>query len=392
MTVLEPVRYDTKVRDFGILAALWLVVHLFIFSHNGIRWLHDAVGYLKAGDFLLSDGKLIDPYHAFYSAYIGTIALFRYFFPGSITGVLLFQSIMSLIATFSLYEVSKKIFNNRYSGLAAGILFLVWWDNIQWNLITMTESLFCSLVCIVLFVLNHYRGSKQDIFKLTTLLAILMLIRPTAVIIIAAVFVFMMKKHQGDFRSKPFLKWAILICFLGLALIGTFLLFYLWDFTEEYVKGNIVTYVDTLKSPDLNEQLRIQPSDLSLLKSNQHPLFKISSYIINNPVEFAKTATLKVFYLVSGYRPYFSLSHNLYTAMWLTFIYICFFAGILELKLAPISFFACSAIFFNCLLIGISTVDWDNRFYIPMEPGIVVVASGGVMRILQLFRNRSVDL
>jgi hypothetical protein len=32
----------------------------------------------------------------------------------------------------------------------------------------------------------------------------------------------------------------------------------------------------------------------------------------------------------------------------------------------------------NCLLVGISTVDWDNRFYIPMVPGIILMAGGGL--------------
>lgn len=32
----------------------------------------------------------------------------------------------------------------------------------------------------------------------------------------------------------------------------------------------------------------------------------------------------------------------------------------------------------NCGLIAISTVDWDNRFYIPMEPGLVLLAGGGI--------------
>ena len=36
----------------------------------------------------------------------------------------------------------------------------------------------------------------------------------------------------------------------------------------------------------------------------------------------------------------------------------------------------------NCGVVVISGVDWDNRFYIPMESGIVVLAGFGADKLI----------
>jgi hypothetical protein len=70
------------------------------------------------------------------------------------------------------------------------------------------------------------------------------------------------------------------------------------------------------------------------------------------------------------------------------FIYLSFFLGARKLWGQPILYFVLTIILTNCLLIGIATVDWDNRFYIPMEPGIVVICGGGMAYLKNMFAER----
>ncbi|WP_258099783.1 hypothetical protein [Marinoscillum pacificum] len=45
--------------------------------------------------------------------------------------------------------------------------------------------------------------------------------------------------------------------------------------------------------------------------------------------------------------------------------------------------FALTIVLNNCGVVIISGVDWDNRFYIPMESGIVVLSGYGADKVIQ---------
>jgi hypothetical protein len=46
----------------------------------------------------------------------------------------------------------------------------------------------------------------------------------------------------------------------------------------------------------------------------------------------------------------------------------------------------------NCALVGIATIDWDNRFYVPMPPGIVFLAGGGAAYLVGYFKPRVIEM
>ena len=89
-----------------VLAILFFLVHLLLFSHNGIRNLYDATVYLQEADFLLQHARLEDSQHVFYIIPIALIAFFRWFLPEQILAYLIFQCIVSCLAMLSLYASS----------------------------------------------------------------------------------------------------------------------------------------------------------------------------------------------------------------------------------------------------------------------------------------------
>ncbi|MEX2235375.1 MAG: glycosyltransferase family 39 protein [Cyclobacteriaceae bacterium] len=358
---------------------LWLIVHGVLYFYSGIRTdLFDAKGYIKGADFLLMTGRLEVFHQIFYAVPILLIAFFRWVHAEGVHGFVLFQCILSGVAAFSLYHASSRVFKDQNAGLFSAVIFLCWWDVIQWNTAVMTESVACSVICLVTFKLTYFRDTFRDYALLTLLLALCVLTRPTGVLIIFGSFTFLITRHWAVISRRPFLKVLILVCFGITAFWGAVSMFNYWDFTEQYLKGNIVTYMDTIEGQPLyKDNLRLDTSDLLFPDPEKSPAGKMLFFAWNNPVHFAASAFLKVFYLITGTRPYFSTLHNTYTIVWTLIIFSLFYFGFRYTSDVAIKNFSVAVIVANCSLVALSTVDWDNRFYMPMQPGIALLAGGG---------------
>ena len=368
---------------------MWLIVHVSLFMHHGVRTLFDSTGYIKAADFLIEHGKLEDIHLFFYAVPVGCIAFFRILFPGEIIPFLIFQSVISGIAVVALYRVAERIFNNAFAGLLAGTIFLVWIDNIHWNVAVMTESLFCSFICFILYQLVYAPSTPKSFFLLIISSVITFFIRPTGIVVIVGVIAFLVQYHWAYVVRKPFLKIIILFSVITSSLIGAYLMFLHWDFTGQYEKGNIVTYMDGINGNSFYDaRLQVDTQGVKFAPANEHPIYKIVFFIFHNPGHFSRAAGLKVWYLVSAVRPYYSTAHNVYSLVWVSLIYFASYLGWKRMSNNAVKAFILVVILVNCLLIGISTVDWDNRFYIPMEPGIVVLSAGGFVYLFKLIKLR----
>ncbi len=363
--------------DGHVLIVLFLVVHFLLLTYFGIRNLFDAVVYESEADLLFQFGRLAEADHIFYFVPIVLIGFFKWMFHGQIMPYLIFQMTISCLAMLSLYASTSRIFNSKLAGLISGLIFLMWWDNIHWNTTTMTESLSCSVTCFIIYSLTFFRNTFKEYGIVTILLLVVFFIRPTGIVIILGTVVFFISYHWAALKAKPILKFFCIACIFVVGLLGASMMFSRWDFTDQLKRGNIVTYMDTIEGTTLyQESMRMKMKDLELTNSDKHPLVKTVLFVVHNPIHFLKAAGLKIWYLMSFYRPYYSTTHNLLAMSWTFFIYALFLFGFRNTP-HPIKVFAMTVIIVNCALIGIATVDWDNRFFIPMEPGIVLLAGGG---------------
>jgi 4-amino-4-deoxy-L-arabinose transferase-like glycosyltransferase len=262
------------------------------------------------------------------------------------------------------------------------LIFSLWWDNIHWNVTPMTESLFCSLTCFLIYRLSRFKNSSRDFVIIFILLSIGISLRPTGMLLIAGVLAFLLRYYWQDIKSSRPVIVSLGIGIIFTLLISTHYLFQMWDFSEQYVKGNIVTYVDVNEADFNTSGLRVLPRHPEAVNTAGSSIERIILFIYHNPSEFIKAAFLKVFFLLSGIRPYYSTLHNLFTILWMLFIYTGFYFGIRKSQLTPLVVFVLAVVILNCVLIGISTVDWDNRFYIPMEPGIVLITGAGILKMV----------
>ena len=370
-------------RHILILSLLFILVHCLLGWHYGIRVFFDSAAYIEAADYVIATGNLQDIHHLYYTVPIFIMAGIRLLFPGDILPILLFQCALSLLATIALYKSSEKVFNSPVAGLMSGTIFLLWLDNIHWNITTMTESISCSVYCFALYALTNWRGRLKDVLTLTLLLVLVFFCRPTGVVIIISSFVFLIAYFWNSLAERRRLLISIAAVGIVAIVFSADRMLDHWNFTEQYMKGNIITFADIVKDgPLFHESLTIDPPPSKIFSTSKSPIGRIASFIYDNPIYFLKTASLKVFYLTAFVRPYYSWPHNVYLVVWLLVVYVLFVIGWRSTTNLPIKLFALSAIILNCGLIGISSVDWDNRFYIPMEPGIVLLAGGGAARLV----------
>ncbi len=378
-----------RISAIGILALLWFLVHLFLLIFYGDRRLTDAEGYLTEADYILANGKFEDVRHFFYLTHIISIISFRWIFPNLVLPVIFFQCMVSGFALLLLYKASVKISGNHLAAFFSCLIFLFWWDNIHWNVTFMTESLACSLTCILIYLLTCFKGRRKDFILIFILLVLVFFSRPTGVIPIAGAVLFLFL-YYWDTVSKT----TRLILIAGVLISGILAadqMFLRWDFTEQYMQGNIVTYMNTMEGTELYEPgLRLDPGNLIIAPSDEHPLMKMLIFMYDNPFHFLKACVLKFWYLISGTRPYYTKLHNAFSYAWLLMVYVFFFFGWKQLKNKPVRMFVLCLIVLNCAIVSISTVDWDNRFYTPMEPAIVLVAGMGAARLLEMFSHTSV--
>jgi hypothetical protein len=321
------------------------------------------------------------------------LALFERLFHPATLPVIVFQCVLSGFATAALYKASSKLFDDRMAGFFTAVIFLLWIDLLQWNLVTLTESLACSTGCFVLYALVYFDGKAKWFFTLALLVAISLFTRPTGLLTLAGVCAFFAFYYRSLWKTSPVamtaagVSIAILGIWTGLTVLDQ------WDFTDQLARGNIVTYVDTVKDgPLYDESLRMDTAGIVPPRDTQSNGGKLFFFFLDNPWLSAKAAFLKVFYLITAVRPYYTKWHNAFLLVWMTVIYFFFFAGWSIIRRNPVVYFVSAVILLNGALIAISTVDWDNRFYVPMEPGIVLLAGGGLASVWKRWIERKSGL
>ena len=382
--------HPARKRHLCQLLAISVAVHLFLFYFFGIRdKFVDSQRYIDMADYLILNGRLEFFYQFFYAVPIFLLAMCRILFGDGLIAFVLFQSALSTVAAFFIYSSASTLFRDRRAGFFAAAIFLLWLDCIQWNTVIMTESLASSLICFTIYRLVVFKGTARDFFMLGVLLILSLMTRPTGVLSIVGVVFFVLSHYRELLRRSPPVKISLFVCLTLMFVSAAYFMLNEWDFTDQYVKGNIVTYMDVIEGQaHYHESLRLDTTGIALPDFAGSPVQKIIFFIVDNPLQFGKAAMLKVFYLVSFYRPYFSTLHNLYSLVWLSMVYWLFYFGFRLSGKHPIRSYCIAVIIANCLLVGFAAADWDNRFYLPMQPAIVLLAGGGGWGYLMKRRSR----
>jgi hypothetical protein len=385
-------RHPVVKYQVAFLILAWLAVHFILYQRFGNRLFADAVRYITKGEFLFEEATLESTTDIFYFLPIFFIGLFKWIAPEAVLPFLLFQSVVSGCAMVLLYRCIYRKYADRWAAFFAVALLLFWWDNIHWNITYMTESLFCSLVCFVICVLLSFNGSKRSWIVLTMLLILTLTTRPTGAFLVFGSLGYLLHYYWPSLEQHKFARTVTALVVLAISILGGNLILQQWDFMSDHRLGNIVTYADTLEGTPLDVAgIRADAAGLRFPPPGHSHLYDLFYFAIHNPWQFVSTGGRKLFYLLTGYRPYYSFAHNIYVLSWMSLIYTLVFLGWKRVFPSPIATFAIGVVLATCGLVMLSTVDWDNRFFIPMEPAVVLMAGLGAARMVNRLMQKVVN-
>jgi hypothetical protein len=110
---------------------------------------------------------------------------------------------------------------------------------------------------------------------------------------------------------------------------------------------------------------------LDLVEENS--LYAYVYYILNNPFNFIKLASLRVFSFFIFLRPYYSFVHNTVLLLLIFPVYFSFLKSFKKLRSMNKRFlnYTLIAITVTCLATAVSFDEWNSRFTLPIVPLIL---------------------
>lgn len=369
-----------------IICLAYICFSLYNYKINGVKIVNDSARYIEYASSL-QDGFFIDPHNFWYIGYPIYILIIN-LLGGDTQTVVFGQYFLGLIAIISLYFASLNIWNNRLSALFTGLIFIIFIDIGQWTSYVLTESLYVSFICFSLYLLSLiYKGSANKALYITTFVTIIftILMKPTGIALLGALLFTFVTYSLKVVRSrllKSLIAIACLTVFLVLVnkMLTTFLIM------ENYQKGEIIYDITTLP-PRAEYQLMIisPPKDIYIPEDSTLPIIKIVNFIFHHPIYWTHLFLAKVFFLLAHIRPYWSISHNIYSLAVLLTCYYFFIKVVKREKLSIPIIFSGFYLGVHILSVAITSEDWDGRFLIPMLPVIFLFSGYGLYRQFQRF-------
>ncbi len=355
-----------------ILLGLWAIVQALAFFQFEMRISCDTDLYITNANKLLL-GQLPEGREIFYTTYYLLIAGL-YSIGLSVKYIFIIHFIFALTALFSLYKLTQKISINNITAFIATLFYVLWFKFQQWNLIIYTDSVFTSLVIISTYVLYISHNKKQYAFAFFLLVATFFT-RPTGIglfVAFAIYFAYQFTQNHQINRTIKIVSYFLLFTCSILALnqvlspfIDSFMASYR---VAEIIYPNIPLLIDA----PINF---IEPS-------HQQPLIKLLLLLIQNPVYMFKITLVKGFLFLTHTKPYYSLGHNTFIALFLYPIYFFAIKGYNSTPNSAIKYLLFTFIITQLTIVSLTSENWDGRFLLPVLPFIFVLGAIGVSKQL----------
>lgn len=371
-------------RHFIIITLVYLAISFLLFQKFGVKIVNDSPRYLDYARNLES-GFYAERHDFWYVGYALFILLTRIISENEFT-IILIQYFLSYLATMLIYQTSIVLFNHSLKALCASLYYILFLETISWNSYVLCESLYMSLTCASFYCLSSvYRNPSNIRMYLVTVfcIALTFFTKPTGVALLGAVIitlVVMLLKRRNSFILRTAFASISLVSFALLIdkMLTTFLIM------ENYKLGEVVYAITTLPlKPEYEPLILTPPATLTFPSDHLSPVTKVFLFILYNPIYWIKLFSLKVFYFFIHVRPYWSLSHNIFCLVMLLPMYYFFIQAIIKRFLSnEVLLFSVVYISIHTLSVGITTVDWDGRFLMPLLPLLFLIGSNGMIEYL----------
>jgi hypothetical protein len=369
---------NIQTRIFALIIIAWMVIHVILLYHFGIRTDGEAVKYIREANNLLTQNKLSSPNFWMYITQILLILVSVKLRVGYefVIGVQLF---FSLLATLSFYRLTTHLFNNKI-GFFATMWLLAILPIHQFNTFLQTDSLFYSFTIIYSsYLLRVASLSLKTTAILLLGLIIISITRPTGLFFFAATFLYLYFTFLPRIKltytlAIPVLIAIIFIYFLNTAIGSGGEL----DFMAPARDESIICGIPTL--PDFR---RIRES------GNGNSLYGLLYYIAHNFPQFLRLAFYRSIAFFGLLRPYYSTIHKIYLLVLFLPVYLMVIISIRYwIKQNPfIIVYILTLIFLTWVTVILSCDDWHNRFFLTISPYLIIMALPGINK--WMFRNIS---
>lgn len=345
--------------------------------------MNDSHRYLEYAQNL-HGGFYFEPHNFWYFGYVLFVYANSLFSDAS--GLLIAsQHLLSFFSVIALYRTSTLLFSEKMPAILTCLLYILFIDIPSWNSYILAESFYVSMTCMSLYVIAlFYRGRRgwkfYTIGSLTLLLTLLA--KPTGIVLLVAIASILFRHVISKIPSRAARYAFIFALSSSILLLGNKMLS-TYQVIENYQLGEIIYAVTTIPELPSLEQLVVTPSQSLVLPSPSDPkILQICQFVVQNPMHWFELFFKKVFYFLSHTRPFWSLSHNLVSILVLVPTYF-FFVFVIMKKMVPndVGLFCIVYLTMHTLSIGLTSVDWDGRFLIPVLPVLFLLAGKGISSV-----------
>ena len=343
--------------------------------------MNDSPRYLTYAANLSVQGVYFDKLNFWYISYVFFVYFCKLIGSDNFI-IILCQYLLGYAAMLAVFFSTKRLSASVNTGFLAGIIFILFPDNLLWQSYVLTESFYRSVICIVFYLAVLVSVKKHRNWSYL-LLAVGLLVcffsKPTS----SALFIALAVPFVWNYLKRPRYRWWK----ISAVVVTTFLLMVLANKIISahavmliYEKGDIIFAMHEASERHYHESMTVPvPHDLVKSPADQPILQKMASFVYSNPWFFAKLMFGKIVMYLSHVRPFWSWVHNISMIVFLWpsyyFAYRAIKKGLVSdyLKKASIAYFI-----LHTTIISITWVDWDGRFFLPLLPVIIVLGSIGM--------------
>ena len=363
-----------------LIFSLWFII-LIVFQILGsdIKAFDSSNIYQFGGDterFLrLRDGIIEFTFSndrsVFYFGYSLFLALFK-IFNLDFNFVVLGQCIATIISAICLQKIYLKAGNNRPEIILMIFLFYI---PIQMrNFYILSDSLFVSFSIITFYYFIKEKNFKNIIlFLLISLFTFT--IRPHGILMLLLIIFYFYEIIPKNNKSYRY----IFLIFLSFSFL-IFLNFYLSNTTRNYFYISGESIFGLKNYSVIYENL---PENLI----DKSALYQVLYLFFNYPLESIKLLFYKIFFYISGIRPYYSLMHNSLEFVYTFSFFIIGIASYFLNKKNKIKNYMMILIILSILGSLITGPDWSGRYRMYIMPFIFIFFSEFIENFLKKFIN-----
>lgn len=372
----------TNRKDYLIVLFLWLFFQFAWYLYLGVEFGLESIKYIDEAGYVLEHQRFSQFRFLFYCSTIFIIALAKLLQLG-LHGALLIIIVINLLSYLVFFKALKTFFSARLPAfLVIGIL-LSFWPYQSWTLFLFTESMFYSMVLLLLSHLLLYRQLTVKFILIGCMLLFLVIIsRPLGILFVLPFLLFIFFKLSRKNRIYFLLTGVLFAALLNFVIQVVFTTTSDWSMTRTMKEESIIC--DIIRA-DATQKL-----DLT-----RHPnqFYQLYYYVTHNFSHFTGLALIRLKYFFLLIRDYYSASHNAFLIAYLVLLYgslLFRFRKIVQTFSRSLNWFLFSTIFLFAAAIALQCDDYHNRFFLTLMPFfalMTVVAWRPLLRRYAFFRR-----